>query len=249
MVENTQNGKVTCPVCYVGLNIAVDLRGTEGTSDEPDAPQLCAICCENPMDAVYLDCGHTYTCMECTGKLKTKSCPVCRAPIKKIIRAQPSAPATPGSKPASLKLGAKNLLQHVDLSQFASSTKVDALVRGIEAMLLENVSLAKAKGKNKQEPNKAIVFSQYVNMLDIVEYSLNKAGIKVVKLVGSMPMAQRRAMLQAFRTEAGVSVILMSLKAGGEGLNLQAASHVYILDPWWNPAVITHTPLSHTNTH
>ena len=52
-----------------------------------------------------------------------------------------------------------------------------------------------------------------------------------------MPMKERRAVLDAFKTDRDVKVIIMSLKAGGEGLNLQEASHVFVLEPWWNPAV------------
>merc|ERR1719217_1885440 len=58
-----------------------------------------------------------------------------------------------------------------------------------------------------------------------------------VKLVGSMPPAQRASVLAAFKTNPKVDVILLSLRAGGEGLNLQCATHVFLLDPWWNPAV------------
>merc|ERR1712188_126335 len=47
----------------------------------------------------------------------------------------------------------------------------------------------------------------------------------------------RRTMLEAFKHDDNVRVLLLSLKAGGEGLNLQAASHVFVLEPWWNPAV------------
>jgi hypothetical protein len=52
-----------------------------------------------------------------------------------------------------------------------------------------------------------------------------------------MPMTERRSVLAAFKEQASVKVILMSLKAGGEGLNLQEASHVLVLEPWWNPQV------------
>merc|ERR1719267_536220 len=50
-------------------------------------------------------------------------------------------------------------------------------------------------------------------------------------------MSERRAVLRAFKSDDEVKVIIMSLKAGGEGLNLQEASHVFVLEPWWNPAV------------
>lgn len=63
-----------------------------------------------------------------------------------------------------------------------------------------------------------------IDMIDLVEWKLRSAGIRTVKLVGSMPVAERESVLNAFRdveTDKQVSVILMSLKAGGEGLNLQ----------------------------
>merc|ERR1711968_277343 len=52
-----------------------------------------------------------------------------------------------------------------------------------------------------------------------------------------MPSERRRAVLAAFKQTPEVRVLLLSLKAGGEGLNLQEASHVFVLEPWWNPAV------------
>jgi len=52
-----------------------------------------------------------------------------------------------------------------------------------------------------------------------------------------MRVTQRAANLKAFRSDPNISVILMSLKSGGEGLNLQAANYVFVLEPWWNPAV------------
>ena len=64
-----------------------------------------------------------------------------------------------------------------------------------------------------------------------------QVGVKVVRLEGSMAMEQRDKMIAAFTTDASVKVFLMSLKAGGVALNLTAASHVMLMDPWWNPAV------------
>ena len=78
---------------------------------------------------------------------------------------------------------------------------------------------------------------QFTNMLDIIEWRLSKTGVKTVKLLGSMPLSMRLAMLTAFKTDPNVHAILLSLKAGGEGLNLQHASRVFLMDPWWNPAV------------
>eukprot|EP00854_Cymbomonas_tetramitiformis_P025300 gene25300-30887_t len=96
----------------------------------------------------------------------------------------------------------------------------------VEALVEEIHRMRKSDGKSK-----AIVFSQYTSMLDIVEWRLQKDGIKTLKLLGSMPVMMRRSVLSAFREDGSVSTILMSLKAGGEGLNLQVASHVFVLEP------------------
>jgi DNA repair protein RAD16 len=60
--------------------------------------------------------------------------------------------------------------------------------------------------------------------------------VTAVKLVGSLAVSERRAVLAAFTNDDSVRVVLMSLKAGGEGLNLQAANLVICCDPWWNPS-------------
>lgn len=105
--------------------------------------------------------------------------------------------------------------------------------RGSSAKLDEAVAtLERVKGAG----HKALVFSQFVKFLDLVEPALVKAGLRILRLDGSTPEAQRRARVDAFqRGEA--DVFLLSLKAGGAGLNLTAADVVVHLDPWWNPAV------------
>ena len=83
---------------------------------------------------------------------------------------------------------------------------------------------------------KAIVFSQFVSMLDIIEYRLQLGGVECVKLQGSMTLDQRDKVLKAFNEDTSVNVLLISLKAGGVALNLTVANYIYIMDPWWNPA-------------
>jgi superfamily II DNA or RNA helicase len=81
--------------------------------------------------------------------------------------------------------------------------------------------------------HKALVFSQWTSLLDLVEPHL--AGIPYVRLDGST--RDRAAVVDRFQDPDGPPVMLVSLKAGGTGLNLTAADHVFLLDPWWNPAV------------
>ncbi|HKQ61880.1 MAG TPA: DEAD/DEAH box helicase, partial [Candidatus Polarisedimenticolaceae bacterium] len=85
------------------------------------------------------------------------------------------------------------------------------------------------------EEHKALVFSQWTSLLDRVEPGLTAAGIGYTRLDGST--RDRAAVVRAFQDPAGPPVMLVSLKAGGTGLNLTAADHVFLLDPWWNPAV------------
>lgn len=84
--------------------------------------------------------------------------------------------------------------------------------------------------------HKALVFSQFVDHLTIVRAWLEEKGISYQYLDGSTPAAQRKKSVDAFQAGEG-DIFLISLKAGGTGLNLTAADYVIHLDPWWNPAV------------
>jgi SNF2 family DNA or RNA helicase len=86
---------------------------------------------------------------------------------------------------------------------------------------------------------KAIVFSQFVSMLDLCEANLTRAGLgrRYVRLDGSMTAKVRDEAIASFRSKPDVFVFLISLKAGGLGLNLTTASVVFMIDPWWNPAI------------
>ncbi len=84
--------------------------------------------------------------------------------------------------------------------------------------------------------HKALVFSQYVRYLDKIKAILNEEQIEYQYLDGSTSMKKRQAAVEAFQSGKG-DAFLISLKAGGTGLNLTAADYVIILDPWWNPAV------------
>ncbi len=83
--------------------------------------------------------------------------------------------------------------------------------------------------------HKALVFSQWTSLLDLVEPHLVAGEIPFVRLDGST--RDRGAVVARFQDPEGPPVLLVSLKAGGTGLNLTAADHVFLLDPWWNPAV------------
>ncbi len=83
--------------------------------------------------------------------------------------------------------------------------------------------------------HKILVFSQFVSMLELVGKELAREKIKYVSLTGST--RNREEVVNQFQEDAETRVFLISLKAGGTGLNLTAADYVFLVDPWWNPAV------------
>ncbi|MGZ8550413.1 MAG: DEAD/DEAH box helicase, partial [Chitinophagaceae bacterium] len=102
------------------------------------------------------------------------------------------------------------------------SIKLDELAREIT----ENIS-----------NHKALVFSQFLGMLALIRGKLEELGVKYEYFDGSTSAPDREKAIQSFQNDDTVRVFLISLKAGGVGLNLTAADYVYIVDPWWNPAV------------
>jgi SNF2 family DNA or RNA helicase len=108
--------------------------------------------------------------------------------------------------------------QLVGLSE--PSAKFDEVVRVLETILSEN--------------HKVLIFSSFVEYLNIFEEYLKNEGIGYSKLTGATH--NREDVIHRFQTDSNVQVFLISLKAGGVGLNLTAADYVFVLDPWWNPS-------------
>ena len=122
---------------------------------------------------------------------------------------------------------AKNkFMDLIDVDKFASSTKIEALVKDIKEI------------EEKNSDHKILVFSQFIRMLDLIEFRLKQEYVACIKLTGSLSIQQRNNIITDFTSnDHGTKVLLISTKAGGEGLNLQRANHVFVMDPWWNPAV------------
>lgn len=92
--------------------------------------------------------------------------------------------------------------------------------------------------KNIIPAHRALVFSQFTSMLDLLERDFRKAGIRYQRLDGSTAIGQRQELVNHFQDEeSDVQVFLLSLKAGNTGLTLTAADYVFLFDPWWNAAV------------
>ncbi|KAM0788905.1 hypothetical protein ACM66B_002987 [Microbotryomycetes sp. NB124-2] len=110
-------------------------------------------------------------------------------------------------------------------NDFKSSTKLDALVNHLKAA-------------REKDPNlKAVVFSQFTTFLDLIERVMNRESFNYCRLDGAMAQKKRQAVVSQFTKSKESVILLASLKAGGVGLNLIAADHVYLMDAWWNAAV------------
>jgi len=213
------------------LRYLSDLRAGHSVTPPPElrdvltrwADEECVICLESVDDPVLTPCTHVF-CKACIVRRLATSpesgCPTCGnhvpsndlIPLPKIEKDE-TGPSLDG-KSGKAALAAK----------WKSSTKIDALMHELHEL------------RERDPTIKSIVFSQWTSMLDLVEIPLQQAGIRFVRLDGSMPQAQREHSIRTFRTDPGTNVFLVSMKAGGLGLNLTSASHVFLLDPWWNPA-------------
>lgn len=177
----------------------------------------CAICLNQPSNAVITPCAHVY-CQRCIEKslLRNKEqCPMCRSNLSASDLM--AAPKEEGVEEDAADEQATS----------KSSAKVDALIK-----LLVEV-------REKDPTEKSVIFSQFSQMLNCLEGPLVEAGFCFVRLDGSMTSKKRQTALTTFQSKdpGSPTIFLLSLKAAGVGLNLVSASRVYMVDPWWNPAV------------
>ncbi|XP_020692984.1 ATP-dependent helicase rhp16 [Dendrobium catenatum] len=187
----------------------------------------CGICHDPAEDLVVTSCDHSF-CKGCLIEYSAASgdvlCPTCDRPLTVDLTANCYSG---GKTSASSMKGCKRsrILRRIDKDYFKTSTKIDALKEEIRNMIEGDGS---AKG---------IVFSQFTSFLDLINFSLQESGITCVQLVGSMSLPEREKAIKTFTDDANCKIFLMSLKAGGVALNLTIASNVFLMDPWWNPAV------------
>ncbi|CAN0900454.1 DNA repair protein RAD5A [Linum grandiflorum] len=171
----------------------------------------CPICLEAFEDAVLTPCAHRL-CRECLlsswRNASSGLCPVCR----KAVTKQELITAPTDSR------------FQIDVEKnWIESSKVVALLRELEIL--------RASG------SKSIVFSQWTAFLDLLQIALTRNNISFLRLDGTLNLGQREKVIKQFSEDDNIMVLLMSLKAGGVGINLTAASSAFVMDPWWNPAV------------
>lgn len=111
-------------------------------------------------------------------------------------------------------------------------TKTKALVEA----LLQSQEESHTLRQLGEAPIKSVVFSGWTSHLDLIQIALSDAGLTYVRLDGTMTRQKRNASLDAFRDDPNTTIILISLTAGGLGLNLTTGSKVYVMEPQFNPA-------------
>ena len=111
-------------------------------------------------------------------------------------------------------------------------TKAKALLEDIRQMKVESVSFAE-KG---EAPLKCVVFSEFTSHLDLIQRALSDNHHQYVRIDGTMSLSKRRKVLDLFSNDDSVTILLASIKAAGQGLNLTVASRAFIMEPMWNPA-------------
>ncbi|PPD69365.1 hypothetical protein GOBAR_DD33755 [Gossypium barbadense] len=171
----------------------------------------CPICLEAFEDAVLTPCAHRL-CRECLlaswRNPNSGLCPVCR----KTVTKQELITAPTESR------------FQVDVEKnWVESTKVVVLLQELENL--------------RSSGSKSILFSQWTAFLDLLQIPLSRNNIPFLRLDGTLNQQQREKVIKQFSEDGKIMVLLMSLKAGGVGINLTAASNAFVLDPWWNPAV------------
>ncbi|KAK1575175.1 hypothetical protein Q3G72_003205 [Acer saccharum] len=175
----------------------------------------CPICISPPTHIVITCCAHIF-CQGCilkTLKRTKPCCPLCRHPLSQSdLFSSPLEPAADNGMTDSTNV---------------TSSKVSALLTLLLAL------------RDHNPTTKSVVFSQFQKMLILLEEPLKAAGFKLLRLDGSMNAKKRAQVIEKFQVPGldGPTVLLASLRASSAGINLTAASRVFLMEPWWNPAV------------
>lgn len=173
--------------------------------------QICGFCGEEVDDPIISFCNHVFCREEVKLFLNNETkCPICKIKLSINLLEETNK---------------KILGFNINPNNWISSTKIEFI---IQQLTLINQQIYSPK---------VLIFSQFVNFLELLRWRLDRAGFRCVKIYGNTSLIQRQAAIKCFNENPEISVFLISLKAGGLALNLTEASYVFIADLWWNPSV------------
>lgn len=186
----------------------------------------CPVCLDIMDDGVALkNCGHA-ACRICLRRVLLSSgshatCPVCRIPIEGVSDFRTLPRHSCSRFPMDIR------------GNWCPSAKLTALVNDMKEMEARRTAASHGIGK-------AVIMSQFTSFLDLVEIALERENLKYLRLDGSMVQRKRAQVLDSFSADdemkqSTANILLLSLKAGGVGLNLVSASLLCMADPSWNP--------------
>lgn len=228
---------------------------------QADAGMECPICSEEPMEEqAVAGCWHS-ACKKClldyiehqTNKGELPRCFSCREPINardvfEVIRhdeddhdnslGDPLLDAVDGEEEGDENLYTSTQKPTRSAETAESTARVSLRRHNALSSAKITTLLRQLKALRKTNPtNKSVVFSQFTSFLDLLSPSLDNARIRYLRFDGTMSQKQRAQILKTFAEEPRFCVLLLSLRAGGVGLNLTCANRVWMMDPWWSFAV------------
>lgn len=221
--ENLRKGEVACPLCC-------ELLIAENTLViYPCGDTLCSECLETFYQNFEVD--ENYRCCSCSNTVKKEDI-IAYKIFDKVVNQHMDEFLISNSSQKLVRFSAKNKKQEIIKELLrAQGDRLNPSGKMIRSMEL-------IKGIFKRSvDDKIIIFSQFTTFFDLFEVLLKNENIEFLRYDGSMTMDQRNDTVNEFYDKASKRVLLISLKAGNVGLTLTCASHVILVDPFWNPYV------------
>jgi DNA repair protein RAD5 len=227
---------------------------------QDEASLECPICMEDPMEEhAVTGCWHS-ACKRClldyiekqTKKGELPTCFNCRKPINardvfEVIKHEDdSDDEDAGSRlmnaiDLDVDEGEDELYRSTQQSETKQKEKATRIslrrVNQLSSAKINNLLSQLRKLKKAEPATKCVVFSQFTSFLDLLTPALQNSNIAFLRFDGTMSQKDRAKTLTAFATRPKFTVLLLSLRAGGVGLNLTCARRVFMMDPWWSFAV------------
>ena len=221
-------------LCSGGSFSTADLAVQRHAKDEWGAPpaalgwlsaaaQAGAMCCAcklEPENGVRAPCCAAWACYDCLADaaLRTRKCPACARPLSEAALPEMVADSDANG-------GNPNSATAVARSSVEMDSKLNTLLSALEKQRLADPTA------------KALVFSSFTASLKWLAIKLQERGFQHATITGKMSLSQRAAALAAFQRAPPTTIFLLSLRSGAVGLNLTAASQVFLLEPCFNPAL------------